>query len=40
MRKVMRLKKGSSTAPVTNMWWAHTPMDSPAMASVASTRPR
>ncbi|CAM5258004.1 hypothetical protein SVIOM342S_04602 [Streptomyces violaceorubidus] len=24
MRNDMREKKGSSTAPVANMWWAHT----------------
>jgi hypothetical protein len=33
------LKNGSSTAPVANMWWAHTPRDSTAMAMVAKTSP-
>ena len=32
-------KNGSSTAPVVNMWCAHTPTDSAAMARVAKTRP-
>ncbi len=32
-------KKGRSTAPVTNMWCAHTPTDSAAMPMVAKTRP-
>src|SRR6202161_1018576 len=32
-------KKGSSTAPVVNMWCAHTPVDSAAMAMVAKTMP-
>ena len=35
----MAEKNGSSTAPVANMWWAHTPTESPPMASVAKTRP-
>ncbi len=35
----MKEKNGSSTAPVTNMWCAHTAMDSAAMARVAKTRP-
>src|ERR1700734_3547214 len=30
-------KKGSSTVPVVNMWWAHTPVDRAAMAMVAKT---
>ena len=30
----MKLKKGSSTAPVANMWCAHTATDSAAMPSV------
>src|SRR5579872_4042117 len=30
-------KKGSSTRPVVNMWCAHTPVDSAAMAMVAKT---
>ncbi len=32
-------KNGFSTAPVVNMWWAHTVMDRPAMASDAKTNP-
>ena len=32
-------KNGSRTAPVANMWWAHTPTDSAAMAMVAKTSP-
>src|SRR3954469_13368659 len=32
-------KYASVTAPVANMWWAQTPTDSDAMASVASTSP-
>ena len=32
-------KNGRSTAPVTNMWWAHTATDRMAMPSVAPTRP-
>ena len=36
---VMRAKYGRLTAPVTYMWWAHTAMDSAAMAMVAKTRP-
>ena len=39
IRNVMNEKNGSSTAPVVNMWCAHTVMDSPAMAMVAPTRP-
>ena len=39
IRKVMKLKNGSRTAPVANMWCAHTAADSAAMASVAKTRP-
>ncbi len=39
MRKVMNEKKGSSTAPVANMWCAHTATDRPVMAMVAPTRP-
>ena len=39
MRKVMKEKNGSRTAPVANMWCAHTAADSAAMASVAKTRP-
>ena len=40
MRNVVNEKNGSSTAPVANMWCAHTSMDSPMMSSVANTRPR
>ena len=32
-------KNGRSTCPVTNMWWAHTDVDSAEIASVARTRP-
>ena len=32
-------KKGRSTTPVVNMWWAHTPVDSAAIAMVAKTMP-
>ena len=39
MRNVMNEKNGSSTAPVVNMWCAHTVIDSPAIATVAATRP-
>ena len=39
MRNVMKEKNGSSTAPVGNMWWAHTVTDRPAIAMVAKTRP-
>ncbi len=35
MRKVMNEKNGSSTAPVANMWCAHTVIDNPAIAIVA-----
>ena len=35
----MKAKNGSSTAPVTNMWCAHTVIDSAPMPSVANTRP-
>ena len=35
----MTLKNGSSTAPVVNMWCAHTVSDSAAIDSVASTMP-
>src|SRR5690606_10437952 len=38
MRKVMKEKNGSSTAPVGNMWCAHTVPDSPAIAMVAPIR--
>src|ERR1035441_546889 len=36
IRKDMREKNGSSTAPVVNMWCAHTVMDRPAIATVAA----
>ena len=39
MRKVMKEKNGSSTAPVGNMWCAHTVIDSPVIAAVAPTMP-
>ena len=39
MRNVMNEKNGSSTAPVVNMWCAHTVMDRPAIAIVAATMP-
>ena len=35
IRNVMNEKNGSRTAPVTNMWCAHTAIDSAAMATVA-----
>ncbi len=35
MRKVMNEKNGSRTAPVTNMWCAHTAIDSAPIAIVA-----
>ncbi len=37
IRNVMKEKNGSSTAPVTYMWCAHTAIDSAAMAMVAYT---
>ena len=39
MRNEMPLKNGRSTAPVVNMWCAHTPTDRAAIASVARTMP-
>ena len=39
IRKVMNEKNGSSTAPVVNMWWAHTVVDRPAIEIVAAIRP-
>ena len=39
IRKVMPEKNGRSTAPVTNMWCAHTATERIAMPSVAPTRP-
>ena len=35
IRNVMKLKNGSSTAPVAYMWCAHTATESAAMDSVA-----
>src|SRR6266508_6178480 len=35
-----RLKNGKETAPVVNIWWAHTDSDSAAMSSVAKTKAR
>ena len=35
MRNVVNEKNGSSTAPVANMWCAHTAIDSAPIASVA-----
>ena len=39
MRNDVAAKNGSTTWPVTNMWCAHTDVDSAEMASVARTRP-
>ena len=39
MSIVMNAKNGSSTAPVTYMWCAHTVTDRAAIAIVANTRP-
>ncbi len=39
MRKLVNEKNGSSTAPVANMWCAHTVTDRPVMAMVAPTSP-
>ena len=39
IRKEVREKNGSSTAPVANMWWAHTTADSMVIAMVAPTMP-
>ena len=36
IRNVMNEKNGSSTAPVVNMWCAHTVIDRPAIAIVAA----
>ena len=36
---VIAEKNGLSTAPVVNMWCAHTPVDNAPIASVASTNP-
>ena len=35
----MAEKNGRLMAPVANMWWAHTAVDSEAMARVAKTKP-
>ena len=35
MRNVIRLKNGRYTAPVVNMWWAHTEKPSAPMPAVA-----
>ena len=37
---VVTLKNGNSTAPVANMWWAHTVNESAVMRRKASTTPR
>ena len=37
IRYVMKLKNGRRTAPVANMWCAHTAIDSAAMLNVAYT---
>ncbi len=39
MANVMSEKNASRTAPVANMWCAHTAMDSAAIESVAKTMP-
>ncbi len=39
IRNVANEKNGSSTAPVANMWCAHTSTDSHMIISVANTRP-
>ena len=39
IRNVMNEKNGSSTAPVVNMWCAHTVIDSPPIPIVAATMP-
>ncbi len=39
IRKLMNEKNGSSTAPVVNMWCAHTVIDRPVIATVAAIRP-
>ena len=40
IRNDMNEKNGRLTAPVTNMWCAHTVIDNAAIARVAPTRPR
>src|SRR5213593_3442593 len=39
MAKDRNEKNGNNTAPVANMWCAHTVIDSPVMAMVAKTNP-
>ena len=39
MSIVDTLKNDSTTTPVVNMWWAHTPNERKPMASVAKQRP-
>ena len=39
IRNDMSEKNGSSTAPVVNMWCAHTVIDRPAIPIVAATMP-
>ncbi len=39
MRSDRAAKKGSSTAPVVYMWWAHTPMDRAPIDRVAPIMP-
>ena len=38
MRNVVIEKKGRKTAPVVNMWWAHTPKPRTPIDTVASTK--
>ncbi len=40
MSSVVTLKKGSSTAPVANMWWAQTLKDSAVISMNDRTTPR
>ncbi len=40
MSSVVTLKKGSSTAPVANMWWAQTLKDSAVISMNDKTTPR
>ena len=39
INRLRKEKKGRSTAPVVNMWCAHTPVDRAAIAIVAKTMP-
>jgi len=39
MSRLIPEKNGRLTAPVANMWWAQTAVDSEAMARVAKTKP-